>query len=119
MFDVLGRSNGAQVKTSVGKMMRFGPVFIEPSVGLSYLDTNHVDYYYGVRVNESTQSRKHYQGKSALNKTVGLAIMTPIFFKGITALNIDNTWYDTSINNSPLTDADSSWRVRLIFSKFF
>lgn len=119
MFDVLGRSKGLEVKTSVGKMMRFGPVFIEPSVGLSYLDAKHVDYYYGVDSNEATISRMSYEGSSALNKTVGLAIMTPIFFKGITALNFENTWYDSSISDSPLTEGDSSLSIRFTFSKFF
>jgi len=119
MFDVLGRSNGYEVKTTLGKMMRFGPVFIEPSVGLSYLDAKHVDYYYGVSEQEATASRVNYQGDSALNKTLGLTIMTPIFFSGITALSLENTWYDSSISDSPLTENDSSLSIQLTFSKFF
>jgi outer membrane protein len=119
MLDMLGRSKGFEVKTSVGKMMRFGPVFIEPSVGLSYLDAKHVGYYYGVDSHEATVSRMSYEGGSALNKTVGLAIMTPIFFKGITALNFENTWYDTSISDSPLIEGNTSLSIRFTFSKFF
>ncbi len=119
MKDVLGKSDGMEIKSTLGKMMRFGPVFIEPSVGLSYVDANHVDYYYGVRAHEATNARLQYTGKSALNKTLGLSVMTPIFFNGITTLGIENTWYDTSISDSPLTDDDASLSVRIMFSKFF
>lgn len=119
MRDILGKSDGLEIKSTLGKMMRFGPVFIEPSVGLSYVDANHVDYYYGVRAHEVTNSRHQYNGKSALNKTLGLSVMTPIFFNGITTLGIENTWYDSSISDSPLTDGDSSLSVRIMFSKFF
>ena len=35
--------------TQVGKVFRTGPVFIEPTVGVSYVDDSMVNYYYGVR----------------------------------------------------------------------
>ncbi|MGB1298351.1 MAG: MipA/OmpV family protein [Psychrobium sp.] len=119
MRDVLGKSDGLEVKSTFGKMMRFGPVFVEPSVGLSYVDSNHVDYYYGVAAHEVTANRMQYTGDSALNKTLGVSVMTPIFFGGITSINIENTWFDDNISDSPLTDGDSSLAIRLMFSKFF
>ena len=35
---------------------RKGPLFFEPSLSLSYLDSAHVNYYYGVKSNETNCS---------------------------------------------------------------
>ncbi len=95
------------------------PVFIEPSVALSYVDDNHVDYYYGVAKHEVNDQRTVYNGKSALNTSIGLSVSTPIFFEGFTRLAVDYTWYDSNITDSPLVDSDSSYGVQLFFTKFF
>ncbi|NRA59787.1 MAG: MipA/OmpV family protein [Psychrobium sp.] len=119
MFDVLGRSSGYEVSTQLGKLFRFGSVFVEPNVGLSFLDAKHVGYYYGVCDHEITTSRLGFKGNSALNKTLGVSVMTPVFFKGLTSLSINNTWYDSSITDSPLTESASSLSLKIMFVNFF
>ena len=119
MFDVLDRSNGVEVKSTLGRSYRVGPVFIEPSVSLSYVDENHVDYYYGVNESEINQDREAYRGDSALNKSLALSVATPMFFGGLTRMNIEYTWFDKNITNSPLVDSNSSVNLMLLFSKNF
>jgi outer membrane protein len=119
MFDTLGRSKGYEVKSTFGRVFRYGPIFFEPSVSFSYLDKKHVDYYYGVSISEINQDRIAYNGNSALNKNIGLSISTPVLFGGFTRLSIEHTWYDETITNSPLVKKDTSFNTLLLFTKFF
>lgn len=118
-FDVLNRSNGHEIKTGVSKVYNIGPIFLEPSINLSFLDDNHVNYYYGVKANEVNQKTFMYTGKSAINPTFSLAVSTPIFLGGFTRFSLNYTYYDDSITNSPLVDNNESIGARLLFSKYF
>lgn len=119
LHDVIGSSNGFELNGSIGKTFFFGPIFIEPNVAVSYWDNQYVDYYYGVEAYEANVNRLEYQGKYALNKKLGLNISTPIFLGGFTRLSLEQAFYATSISKSPLTDKDTSFRLRLTFSRFF
>ncbi|WP_205859235.1 MipA/OmpV family protein [Pleionea sediminis] len=120
MHDILGRSEGYEFSFGLSKVLRIGPIFIEPSVSMSYLDKNYVDYYYGVQSHEANFDRSVFSGSDALNSKVGVAIATPIFFGGLTRVVIDNMYYDESITASPLTtEKDSSYSIMLMFSKHF
>ncbi len=117
--DSLDRSDGAEVIATVGRVFRVGPLVIEPSIGLNYLDSNHVDYYYGVSSTEATVNRPQYFGKSANNTSLGIDFSTPIFFGGISRLGIDYSYLDASIVDSPLTDSDTSLKFTYSFATFF
>ena len=57
VHDILDRSGGYELQAKLGKVFRNGPVY-EPNLSVSYLDKDHVDYYYGVRAMKSqTQDR--------------------------------------------------------------
>ncbi len=116
--DALSRSNGIETNFKIGKQYRYGPVAIEPNIELTYLDDNNVDYYYGVRASEATAERAFYQAESALNKSLGLTISSPLW-GGFIRGNINNTWYDTSITDSPLTERDTSLGIMISYSSFF
>jgi outer membrane protein len=119
MFDVLSRSEGYEASADVSRVFRKGALFFEPSLSLRYVDSNHVDYYYGVKANETNKFTTQYQGKSALNTTLGLSISTPMFFDGFTQVAFDYTLYDAAIKDSPLVGRDSNLSARFLFSKFF
>lgn len=119
MFDVLGRSNGYQIKGNISKVFNTGPIFYEPKLSLSYLDDKHVDYYYGVKANETNQYTYQYTGKSSINATASFSVSTPILFGGFTMLVFDYTYYDSAITDSPLVEDSSNFGLRLLFSKFF
>lgn len=119
MADILGRSDGYQLKTNIGRVFRKGPIFFEPNLSVSYLDDNHVDYYYGVKAHEVNPNTYQYSGESTVNTTLGFSVATPIFLEGFTRIAIDHTWYGSGITDSPLVDEKRSWGARLLFSKFF
>jgi len=119
MFDVLNRSNGTELVTALSRTIRFGPVFIEPRLSFSYLSSDHVDYYYGVGLSESTINRPEYVGKSALNRSFELSVSTPIFFGGYTQLNLKRTWFSKEVTNSPLVGSSDSTTFRLSYSRNF
>lgn len=119
LHDLLGNSNGQEAKLAVGYGLRFGPVQLEPKVGVSYSDSKLVDYYYGVRIEEATASRLTYRAGSAVNYNAGISLSTPVFFGGMTRLGIEHHWYDSSISNSPLTDRDTGVSAFLSWSRFF
>lgn len=117
--DLLDRSNGAEIITTVVRAFRIGPLVVEPSIGLNYLDRSHVNYYYGVSSSEARVNRLQYFGNSACNTSLGIDFLTPIFFGGFSRLGIEYTWLDASIVDSPLTDSDTSLKFTYSFAKFF
>ena len=119
LHDILGRSDGNEVRAKLAKVFRTGPVFIEPAIGLSYLDSNHVDYYYGVAEDEATADRPAFEGEEAVNPTLSVSFITPVFFDGLTRFGIQKTHFDDSITDSPLTDSDAGLEYFISFSKFF
>ncbi len=119
LHDALDRSDGRELTLGLARVFRKGAVFIEPEIGLSYLDSRHVDYYFGVSEAEAATFRPAYDGDAALNTTLGVTLVTPAFLGGLTRIGIENTWFDSSIADSPLTDTDSSLSIYIAFSRFF
>lgn len=119
MFDMLNRSSGMELTSSIGHTFRFGPFFVEPRITFSYLDSNHVDYYYGVGKDEVNVNRTEYVGESALNTGIGISMSTPIFLGGYTQINIQRTWFDSAITDSPLVEDHSNLIFRLLYTRTF
>lgn len=117
--DILGKFDGYQASASIGKRFRIDNFMIEPSVGVNYQDSNYVDYYYGVRPEEATAFRNAYNGDSALNTEVRVAVSTRQFLGGMTRLEIGATFFDDSISDSPLTDDDTALSAMLVYTRFF
>lgn len=119
LHDVLGRSNGTELSIGLGKVFRRGSLFIEPSMGFSYLDSRHVDYYYGVGASEVTSFRPRFEGDDAVNTNLGISVTTPALFNGLTRFGFEHTWYDSDIADSPLTDENTSLSFFFAYSRFF
>ena len=117
--DILGKFDGYQASARIGKRFRINNFMIEPSIGVNYQDSNYVDYYYGVRPEEATAFRSAYNGDSALNTEVRVAISTRQFLGGMTRLEVGATFFDDSISDSPLTDDDTALNAMLVYTRFF
>ncbi len=76
--DVLGRSDGAEMALEAFAPLRFGPVRVEPRVGVTWASSGLTDYYYGVRSDEARPGRPEYRPGSTLNGTVGVFVFSPI-----------------------------------------
>ncbi|MEE2025575.1 MipA/OmpV family protein [Alkalimonas mucilaginosa] len=119
LHDVLGNSDGYEVRNRIGYQHRFGPVFVEPHLSLDYSNARLVNYYYGVRPEEVTSNRPAYHAGSAWNPGAGVSVATPIFWGGMTRLGLDHRWYDDAIADSPLTDRRRGFQLFFSFSRFF
>jgi outer membrane protein len=117
--DLQSRSKGNDIKLSTSYFSNFGPVFLTPSIALNYLDRRYTDYYYGVRPGESKAGREAYNASSALNKSVGFTLATPIFFDGFTRLTFTQNFLDGSITKSPLITNNRYWNINFSFTRFF
>jgi len=117
--DILGKFDGFQASARIGKQFRIDQFMIEPSVGVNYQDSNYVDYYYGVRQEEATAIRSAYEGSSAVNTELRVAVSTRQFLGGMTRLEFGATFFDDSISDSPLTDDDTALSAMLVYTRFF
>ncbi len=117
--DILGRSDGSELRVGLSRVFRNGPLFIEPGIEVSYLDRRHVDYYFGVGADEVNAFRPRYEGDDAVNKSLGVSFATPLLFDGLTRFGFEYSWYDRNIADSPLTDEDASVGFFLAYSRFF
>ena len=111
--DVLGRSNGTEVAAELFAMIPAGPVRVSPFVGASWLDANHVDYYFGVRTAEATTERPGYEGKATWNGNVGVGVSANIgrvFIQGV----LRYQKLGDGITRSPIVDQKGSIGAGLI-----
>lgn len=119
LHDMLDRSDGYELSAAVGQTYRAGAILVEPAFGLSYLDSNHVDYYYGVENDEVTASRPAFTGDGALNTRLSLGFVAPSFLGGLARVSIEHTWFDSAISDSPIVDEDSAFGLLITYSRFF
>ena len=119
LSELFGQSNSTEIKTTLSRRFQRGPFFMTPSMSVSYLSNDHVDYFYGVKTSEATDSRPAYKGLKTFNHSIGFTFATPIFFEGMSRVTLTNTWLGSEIKNSPLVDKSSSLSLRLTFTRFF
>lgn len=119
LHDVLDRSDGSEIGLGVSQVYRSGSWFIEPALGLSYLNRRHVDYYYGVGADEVAFFRPAYDGDEALNVNLGVSFTTPEFFGGLARIGLEYTRFDDEIADSPLVDEADSLGLIFAYSRFF
>ena len=105
--DLLDRHGGFDVSASFGLPQRLGYLFITPSVGIDYLSSGLVEYYYGIRPEEATAARPAYAGGDALNFVLELEAVQPLTKHWTMVGGIRHEWLDSSITDSPIVDADT------------
>ncbi|WP_251358171.1 MipA/OmpV family protein [Kangiella sp. TOML190] len=118
-FDALNNSEGMELMAKASYKFHLGSFSLKPMVALDYFDEDYMDYYYGVKASEATLARPQFSADSSLNKVLGITLTTNEFFGGVTSLSVQNIWYDSDIEDSPLVDDDSNVRVLLSFTRFF
>ncbi|WP_432239256.1 MipA/OmpV family protein [Herbaspirillum robiniae] len=112
LADASGNSHGQTLKLQAEHRFKAGNFTLAPYLGVNWMSSDYVDYYFGVRQNEVTAQRAFYQGSSTANLVGGLRTdyrMTPsqsIF------LDLRMTRYGSGITDSPLVDRSTSPSVR-------
>lgn len=107
-FDVLDEHGGYELGLSYGFPLPALGGMVIPSIGVSYVSEDLVDYYYGVRASEATDNRPQYQGDSAVNFSVGLTGFWPIEENQQVFASLSYDILGSGIEDSPLLEDSAS-----------
>lgn len=111
--DLSGNSKGQRVNLGVERSWQAGDFSLTPRVVATWHDKKYVDYYYGVRAEESRTWRPAYQGESTVGVAVGLRTGWQPALHHAFMLDLQATRLGSEIKDSPLVDSASENRVFL------
>ncbi|HOY10452.1 MAG TPA: MipA/OmpV family protein [Candidatus Omnitrophota bacterium] len=113
--DLFNNHQGQEMKVLVSHQFYQG--FLTPRVGVSWLNEDIVDYYYGVRGEESRPGRPAYEGGPAVNFTAGIQMALPVRASWVLVTDVQFEELGSKIEKSPLVDKQRLWTtvVGLVF----
>ena len=111
--DVSGKHKGQEVDLKFSQdLFRKGPkgnprsVSLDLQAGVKWQSDEVIDYYYGVKSNESTTSRASFNGKDAITPYLGLTARTNITEHVTFDVGAVYKHYPDEITKSPIVDKD-------------
>jgi len=114
LTEAAGDSDGSIFNLGFERTWTIGERYmVTPRVVLSRVDKNYVDYYYGVRAEETRVDRAFYQGEAGMNTEVGVRGIYMIDQQQMMMLDLAVTSLATEIKDSPLVDSSTESRVML------
>ncbi|MDH5179639.1 MAG: MipA/OmpV family protein [Gammaproteobacteria bacterium] len=102
--DITGTHEGVEARAQYQIPYMINRMFIAPAVGVSWLSSDLVDYYYGVRANEVTGNRAYYTGEAVTNIFVDLAVGYQISERVELLGGLKVTRMGKNITASPIVD---------------
>lgn len=116
--DILGKHRGQEVELTYTALFQYGGFDFVPSAGMRWKSGNLVDYYYGVRPNESRPDRPAYDGDAALDPFLRVAVRRKLSERWSLLAAAQYEWLDGEITDSPIVDADyeASFIVGMLYS---
>lgn len=119
VHDVLSVNEGYQLGARLSYPWKVGVAMIEPGISRHYWDKNYINYYYGVKTSEATAWRPAYEADAGVNSELDLSVRVFRVWGGMLGARLSYTVYDSSIDDSPLTDSNSAFGTNIYFSKSF
>lgn len=118
--DYSGNSGGSEFKLGIDHAFSFAKQFqITPHVSVTALDSQYVDYYYGVAASEATPTRAQYTGSASLNTEVGLRIGYSFDARQHIIADLSQTRWGTGITDSPLVTKSSATSIMVGYAYSF
>jgi outer membrane protein len=118
--DVSNTSNGQRVSLNLERPWRVGGnLMIMPRIGVARVDSNYVDYYFGVRSDEAVAGRPAYVGKSGVVPGAGVSAIYRFDAHHSMMFDARVVGLPKSIKDSPLVDASTENRVFMGYSYRF
>ena len=102
--DASGHSKGRQFGLTLERDVDIGRLRLTPRIGATWLDSDYVGYYYGVRATEARPGRAAYAGKSALNTEVGVHAQYSLTDRQFVYLDVSANRLDAAIRDSPIVE---------------
>jgi outer membrane protein len=119
LADASGKSKGKRASLSVEREFKAGDFDLTPRLALHHFDGKYVDYYYGVRTDESTSLRRSYLGKSTTNVEAGVRIGYSLAPHHKLSLDLSTTRLGSGIKDSPLVERSRQDGARLGYMYLF
>ncbi|MEM4986190.1 MipA/OmpV family protein [Collimonas sp. H4R21] len=113
LHDVSGYSKGVRAKLQVNRRFAFGTFGVTPRLGVEWVDSKYVDYYYGVKTSEVRAGRGFYQGNSTANIEAGVRLDYSIARRHTVFFDVRSSRFGSAIKDSPLVDQSSETGVSL------
>ncbi len=113
LADASGNSRGQTLKLRAEHRFNTGRLTLTPYLGVNWMNSNYVDYYFGVRQDEVTSQRAFYQGSSTANLVGGLRTDLHMTESQSLFMDLRLTRYGSGITDSPLVDRNHAAAVRV------
>jgi outer membrane protein len=117
--DASGKSKGKRASLGIEREFKAGDFDFTPRLALHHFDGKYVDYYYGVRANESTSTRRYYAGQATTNVEAGVRIGYSLAPRHKLSLDLNTTRLGARIKDSPLVERSRQDGVRFGYLYLF
>ncbi|ADZ92400.1 MipA/OmpV family protein [Marinomonas mediterranea] len=107
--DISDTHKGYEIGVDLGLPTTFAGGYLTPSIGVSYLSEDLVNYYYGVSQSEVTGSIGSYESDGSFGANVGLEYVYKIYsgWHSYTAVSME--YLGSGISDSSIVDRDTVW----------
>ncbi|MFJ4142716.1 MipA/OmpV family protein [Pseudomonas sp. NPDC089734] len=111
LTDAMDNSKGSRARLQIDRRFSAGAFGFTPRLAGEWVDSNYVDYYYGVMPNEVRTGRPAYKGEATMNTEAGLRIDWRPARAHTLFLDLGATRMGNEIKNSPLVETDTQYGV--------
>ncbi|SEL94481.1 outer membrane protein [Pseudoxanthomonas sp. GM95] len=108
LADVTDSSGGYEFAADYGYALHWGRTTLVPSVGVRWMSSDLVDYYYGTLDEEVARGVVRYQPGSAVVPQVGVGFSRPLGEHWKVTGSVNYKFLPSEITDSPLMDPDVS-----------
>ncbi len=117
--DISNTHKGLEARVEFQKPFVVNRWIFAPAMGLSWQDAKLVEYYYGVRPEESTAERAAYTGENAINPFAEISVAYILSEKVELFAGLKYTEFDSAISNSPIVERNNqSTAITALIYKF-
>ncbi len=119
--DIQDRSNGSLVRLEIGNTFTSGHWYHVPSLFIIRYSDTMLNYYYGVRPQESTAQRSAYEAKAGINFALQHFFMYEMTRQWFLSANVRIDYLASEITQSPIVDDQwmASGMVSLLYKFSF
>jgi len=109
--DILDRSKGQEVSLLAVTGAPLGRVLLLVGAGPRWLNSNRVDYYYGVRNEEVRPGRPAFEGRSTWNLDINLTVRVKLAENWSLFTLVNREGFGSGITDSPLVDQSAGYSM--------
>lgn len=120
LADVTGSSEGQRISLGLDRSWQITDHFtVTPHLTATFLDSNYVDYYYGVLQSEARTGRPAYEADSAFQFEFGVRSMYLFNKKHSAFIDLGITSLSSEIKDSPIVDSSTTEHIMLGYTYHF